>query len=115
MNENLGFELRAAVGVADDTIDGTDVDLRYAIGGYVRLGAPIEEKYFPYVNLGFTRVDVETSAGGVDTTEAESDLSYGAGIDIDLNGLGVFIEYNQYAEINDADVSGFVLGLKSSF
>lgn len=110
-NENLSFEGRLGTGVTGDEIGDTDIDMRYMLGLYTRLGMPAGEVAYPYLFAGFTRADFDFDVD----TEAETDLSYGLGVDLGLQGFTVFVEYAQLVEFDDADLSGFSIGLKSSF
>lgn len=110
-NENLSFEGRLGTGVTGDEIDDTDIDMRYMLGLYARLGMPAGDVAYPYLFAGFTRADFDFEVD----TDAETDLSYGLGVDLGLQGFTVFIEYAQLVEFDAADLSGFSIGLKSSF
>ena len=112
LNEFLAAEGRIGVGAVGDEIGATDIDLRYLVGGYLRAGAPLSDnKLFPYVLLGFTRADVEVGS----VTDSETDASFGLGADIALGGLGLSVEYVEYVDKNQYDLSGFSVGLKTNF
>lgn len=115
MNDYLAFEGRAGVGVTGDDQDGVDIDLRYLLGLYAKVTAPVNDMIYPYAMVGFSRADIEVEGPGGKISEAETDASYGIGVDADLGGISVFAEYAQFAEIEGADLSGFTIGLRSSF
>lgn len=116
MNDYLAFEGRAGVGVTGDEVGDSDIDLRYLFGLYAKVTAPVNDMIYPYVMVGFSRADIETEApNGSKLSNAETDASFGIGVDADLGGISVFAEYAQFAEIDDADLSGFTIGLRSSF
>lgn len=120
LNDNLALEARLGTGVTDDSVDAglaadVDVSLRYLVGAYLRAGAKVGDAAFPYVLLGFTRADVESEYLGNSDTKAETDVSYGVGVDVNLSGLTVAVEYANLVDKDDAVYSGFSIGLKSTF
>lgn len=116
VNEYLAAEGRLGIGVVGDTIEGIDVDLNYLVGAYVRAGAPLSNNtIFPYVLLGFTKIEAEASGAGVSLDEDETDASLGVGLDMQLGKLPVSIEYVEYVDKNLVSFSGFTVGLKFDF
>lgn len=115
VNDNLALEARLGTGVTDDTVDDTDVSLRYLVGANLRAGAKVGNQLFPYVMLGFTRADFKTESNGDSDSNAETDTSYGAGLDIDLSGMTLTMEYANLIDKNDVTYSGFSIGLKTTF
>lgn len=115
LNEFVALEGRAGTGVTGDDVAGVDVDLRYLLGLYARIGAMLNEDVFPYIMVGFSRADIESDFNGTTANVAETDASFGIGIDANLANLSLFAEYAQYAEVDGADLSGFTVGLKSTF
>jgi hypothetical protein len=114
INDNLALEARLGTGVTDDTVQGTDVSLRYLVGANLRAGVKVNQ-LFPYVMLGFTRADIETENNGNSESNAETDTSYGAGLDLDLSGMTVTMEYANLIDKNEVTYSGFSIGLKTTF
>jgi len=115
VNEYLALEGRAGLGITGETISGFDVDLRYFVGGYARFGVPVTEALFPYVMLGFTRADFEVSGGGNAINDAETDSSFGVGVDADVANMSVFVEYANLVDKNASSFSGVIIGLKTTF
>jgi opacity protein-like surface antigen len=120
INENFSFEARVGLGLIgdDETISGTtvDIDLNHFFGVYARAGLPINEKLYPYALLGYTRGEVEASAGGFTVDEAESDTSFGFGVDFKVNDkLTLNAEYINLLDKDGAEVSGFNLGIVAPF
>lgn len=117
VNDYLAAEARLGTGITDDTVDGVDFSLRYLVGAYVRAGYPITEQVFPYVALGFSRVDVkaENSSGGNSTNNAETDASYGVGIDAVIAKLSLTAEYMNYVDKDGWSYSGFAVGFTTKF
>jgi opacity protein-like surface antigen len=114
-NDYLAVETRLGIGLTDDTVSGTDLSLRYSLGAYVRAGFPITEQVFPYVILGFSRADFETKSLGMKETTAETDSSYGIGIDVEVINLALTAEYLNMIDKNDITFSGFSIGFTTKF
>jgi opacity protein-like surface antigen len=119
-NKYLAGELRLGIGLAGDDVDisGTtvDLDLNYIFGAYLRAGLPINDKVFPYALLGYSRGELEVSAGGLSINEAESDISFGFGVDININDpLTINVEYANLLDKDGVEVSGFSLGAVVNF
>jgi opacity protein-like surface antigen len=115
MNDYVAVETRLGVGLTDDTVNDVDFSLRYSLGAYVRAGFPVTEQVFPYVILGFSRADFEAKAGGSTVTEAETDSSYGIGIDVEVVNLALTAEYLNMIDKNDTTFSGFSVGFTTKF
>ena len=117
LNENFSGEVRVALGVGDDTISNgftdVDVELNSLIGGYLRVGAPIGNNFHPYAIVGFTRTELEFSADGFGSDSgSETDISYGLGVDLDLDrNISLNVEYMNYYDDDDFEVSGFSIGI----
>lgn len=116
LNDYLSAEIRAGVGVGDDSVGflGVDVnvELENFFGAYVRGGIPTGSIAYPYIIAGYTRGEVEASALGFSESESESDISYGVGLDLNMNEqITLNIEYINYLDKNETEVSGFSVGV----
>ena len=119
-NENFSGELRAGFGLGDDTVtlfgESVDFKLNHYIGAYVRGGAQVGESFYPYVVIGLTRGEAEASVSGFSASTSESDFSFGLGADFDLSeSLSFNIEYMNYLDKDGGELSGFSLGLSTTF
>lgn len=112
VNDNAAVEVRLGAGILGDEIGTRDVDLNYQLGAYTRIGALFDNIY-PYVLAGFTRAEVGISSPDVD--DAETDLSYGLGVDMHVSNLTVNLEYAQLVDNGSVDLGGFAFGFTSSF
>ncbi|TNC82402.1 MAG: hypothetical protein C9356_05140 [Oleiphilus sp.] len=116
INEYLAAEGRLGLGITGDTVQGVDVDLNYLVGAYVRAGVPLSNNMvFPYVLLGFTKIEAEASGFGVTVDDDETDASLGLGVDLQLGKLPIALEYVEYVDKNKVSFSGFTVGLKFDF
>lgn len=119
-NEYIAAEGRLGFGIVGDSVSylgqEIDVDLNYLFGAYLRAGIPASDKVFPYMVAGFTRGEVEASALGVSVEAAESDMSYGLGIDVDASDkVTLNAEYINLLDKDGAEVGGFSLGVAVNF
>lgn len=119
-NQYIAAEARLGLGVVGDETNAfgptIDIDLNYVFGAYLRGGVPVNDVAFPYVLLGYSRGEVEASANGVSIDEAESDVSFGFGLDVKVNDkFSVFGEYANLLDKDGAEVSGFSFGLAVNF
>ena len=112
INDNAAVEVRLGAGVLGDEVGSRDVDLNYQLGAYTRIGAMLDN-IFPYVLVGFTRADIGLSNPDVDN--AETDLSYGLGVDMSVSNLTINLEYTQLVDNGGIDLGGFAFGFTSSF
>ena len=112
VNDNAAVEVRLGAGILGDEVASRDVDLNYQLGAYTRIGAMFDNIY-PYLLAGFTRADIGLSNPDVD--DAETDISYGLGVDMNVSNLTVNLEYTQLVDNGGIDLGGFALGFTSSF
>ena len=129
LNQYFSIEGRLGLGLSDDTVTVTDVtttesrtiELDTLIGAYGVGRLPLGKSSSVYALVGLTRVDATLSAslaGGGSGSESddESDLSYGVGADIGiLYNLWINVEYVQYLDKSDLEVSAIALGLRFGF
>lgn len=113
----IGLEARAGFGVADENVGlGTDLSVNSFFGGYATINAVNESPVTPYGIIGFTRYELELDGPAGSTTDDDSDLSYGAGVNIALSEeLSGNVEYMRYVDTDDATVDGIGLGLTLHF
>lgn len=118
-NENFSGEIRAGFGVGDDTVDfGIDVDIELdtMYGAYLRGGIPVNDSFFPYVVVGYTRGEVTASVGSESVSNSESDTSFGVGADFTISdNASINFEYMNYLDKNGAEIDGFSIGFTSRF
>lgn len=120
-NDNFSGEIRAGLGVGDDTVDvfGTDVDVELdnMFGAYFRGGVQVGPAIFPYAIVGYTRGKATASASGFGSrSETASDASFGLGADFNLtDNLLINVEYMNYFDKDNAEIDGFSVGLASHF
>jgi hypothetical protein len=128
-NKYFSIEGRLGIGLSDDTVTATDgvntasvsIELDTLIGLYGVGHVPLGKSSSLYALVGLTQVDATASAsvtgfGSASFSDDESDLSYGIGADIGiLYNLWVNVEYVQYLDKSDLEVSAIALGVKFGF
>ena len=113
----FGLEARAGFGAADENVGfGTDLSVNSFFGGYATINAVNESPVTPYGIIGFTRYELELDGPAGSTKDDDSDLSFGAGVNIALSEeLSGNVEYMRYADKDGATVDGIGLGLTVHF
>lgn len=113
----FGLEARAGFGVADENVGfGTDLSVNSFFGGYATVNAVNESPVTPYGIIGFTRYELELDGPGGSVKDDESDLSFGAGVNLAITEeLSGNLEYMRYVDKDDATVDGIGLGLTFHF
>lgn len=111
----FGAEFRAALGITDDEIGNTEVEIDRYYGGYLRGQFPANVPVRPYGILGVTRVETTFKNGGSDS-EDYNDISLGIGADMDIsNQVFVTLEYLRAIDRSGDEVSNLSLGVGGRF
>lgn len=121
INRDISVEGRIGVGVQDDTthdfgIDFT-LDIDSILGVYAVGHLNLEGPSSLYGLIGFTRVEATASAPGFGSdTSSENGLSFGVGADIGVgNNAAINIEYIQYLNKSDVDLTALGLGFTFNY
>ena len=104
INPHFAVEGRLGFGIDDD--DGLELDSYYGI--FARVGAPLSEKFAPYLLIGYGKAELEADTVSAD----DNDFAYGIGANINVKeNFAISIEYvNYYDESSSAvDVFGNVI------
>ncbi len=85
------------------------------MGVYGRLGMPVG-KVYPYVVAGLTQVEMTIDMAGQSVSETDSDVSYGAGLDYNLNkALKLNLEYINLYDRGDTKINAINIGATYHF
>jgi len=115
-NENIAAEIRLGTTIADDTVNGIDVEVESFYGAYLKGGAQISETIYPYIIAGYTRGKLKGSYNGYSASESESDAAFGVGVDLSLFSTAKLnLEYISYLDKGGSEFSGFSLGFSKAF
>lgn len=116
-NKYIDGEIRFLRGLVSDDIvlEGIllEMELDYIAGAYVKVGAG--EVFHPYALVGYSKGKLSLTASqgslSASTTESESDVSFGLGVDLWLkNQLGLNLECISYYDKDDASIAGCAVG-----
>lgn len=108
----FGGEFRAALGLGDDSINGTEVEIDRYFGAYLRGQFPDTLPVRPYGLLGVSRVETTVGNRGED----HNDLSLGIGADMEVaTNVFVSLEFLRLVDRSDAQVSNLTLGVGGRF
>lgn len=117
LSDFIALEVRLGTGVADDDIDvpfvgAIDVELTYLYGFYFVSSWANETIVTPYILLGYTEAELEFDG----VAEDDSDISFGFGLDVEINeSLSFNAEYSSYYDADNVELTGLALGLSYSF
>jgi hypothetical protein len=112
----LGIEARGGFGVDDETVGLVDYSVDNFFGGYATFNLANESPITPYAVLGFTRVELQADSPLGTSTEDESDVSYGLGLNMEFApNLSGNLEYMRYYEDSDAEIDGLGVGIQLNF
>jgi opacity protein-like surface antigen len=120
--ENFSAEIRLGLGLGDNALEvddmatGAHLEMREIYGIYARGGMQLEERFYPYVIVGYSQAKLEASAIGIEVDGDFGGISYGLGIDMDINsGVKASVEYMSYFDTVGIEVAGFSIGLSKLF
>ena len=89
--ENFSAEVRLGLGLGDDTVEidgmenGDHLEMREMYGVYARGGMQLEDRFYPYVIVGYSQAKLEASGVGFDIDGDFGGVSYGLGMDVGIN------------------------------
>lgn len=113
---NFSAELRLGSSIKDDTALETEVDLASLYGAYIRAGVPVTQSIYPYAIAGYTRSSFDYSNVLGDSSESETDASFGIGVDLRLTDKVLAnLEFMNYIDENGAEVNAYQLGIIKYF
>ena len=111
LNDNVALELRAGTGFSDGDVTflntKIDIELKKYVGAYVKIGAPVNESFYPYAIAGYTRAELRLSSGGFSDSESDSDVSLGLGARFGASSdVNFAVEYIRYYDKSGEELGG---------
>jgi hypothetical protein len=100
LNDNFMVEGRIGASTAGDKTDGVSFKVDDYMGVYVKGGFDLADMIFPYVAVGFSKVDLVLE----DEKETEGDFSYGLGADLHFGSFQVGAEWMMMLDETDYEL-----------
>ena len=109
LTENIAVELVAGLGVSDESVAGTKLEVNRYYGLVVKPNMDINERVNIFLDLGYVDIEVEAS-GAVNMKDSSSEFMWGVGAEVSLNEnmYGTI----GYSDIDDADGVQISIGLR---
>lgn len=107
ISDSFQLEGRFGRSLSDDNGTGNAIKVDEYVGFYVKAGHKFADMVFPYLILGYTKLDVEYYGNPTDQTE--SDISYGVGADLHFDRFMVGIEWIMLQDKSQIDVENLNL------
>lgn len=107
IGDNFQLEGRFGRSLSDDNGSNSAIKVDEYVGFYVKAGQEFADMVFPYLILGYTKLDVEYYGNPTDQTE--SDISYGVGADVHFDRFMVGIEWIMLQDKSQIDVENLNL------
>jgi outer membrane autotransporter protein len=106
--------------MSDDDIQllGTrvDVDVDQLAGVYGVAHLPLAETFSLYGLAGFTYGELSASVDGFSLDDDDTDFSYGVGGQFDVSdNVAAFVEWAQYFDESDYEITGVTVGANFNF
>ncbi len=121
LNQVIALEARLALGITDDTVrtntnNSVDVELDTALSVFIKADVPMTPFVNAYGLLGLTRGEIEVIAGSLTASESETGLSYGLGIEGEINRRTYLsVEYVLYLDEDAFEYTGINFGITTRF
>jgi len=115
LNQVIALEARLALGITDDTVNNIDIELDTALSAFIKADVPMTPFVNAYGLLGLTRGEIETSTGGL-TSESETGLSYGLGIEGEISRrTSLSVEYVLLLDEDAFEYTAINVGITARF
>lgn len=116
LNQVIALEARLALGITDDTVNNIDVELDTALSAFIKADVPMTPFVNAYGLLGLTRGEIETSSAGLTASESETGLSYGLGIEGEINRrTSLSVEYVLLLDEDAFEYTAINIGITTRF
>lgn len=117
-HKNFAVEFRTGFALSEDDFFGSEFEINSHSGVYGKLVLDMNEMFQPYAAIGYNRIKVKASFGGVSDSSSDSDLAYALGADILFNPKwGMNVEWNkmhagEWEEGLNIDLTAIKLGIR---
>ena len=107
INENFIIEGRFGRSASDDNGNGVALKIDDYIGFYTKAGMTFADMVFPYIVLGYSKVDLELYNASI--AQTESDFSYGIGAHVHYQDFQAGIEWMKVQDKTEFDLDALSL------
>jgi len=118
-NENFEIGLESSSTISSDQLsEAPDVDFDVdAVTFYLRLGMPVSEGIKVYGQVGRSNTEITAEFNGFEVSDDDNDMMYGLGAEIDLgdNSTYIALNYSNYYDDDNFDISAFNIGIGFRF
>lgn len=112
----IAVEMRAGMGVTDDSDFNIDAEIVNYVGVYAKFGIPSDTVVYPYAIIGFTDFEFDFSNDSLAEGGRDNDFSFGAGLSFNINDtIDLYGEYMRWFDKDDVEIDGFTLGANWRF
>lgn len=101
LNDYFQVEGRIGSGTKGDEIDGDSLQVDNIFGFYLKGGVDLADLFFPYLMLGYTKVEFQSPD---ELGQTESDMSYGFGGDLHFGSFQIGAEWMMAQEKTDYEL-----------
>ncbi|AEG91732.1 porin family protein [Ramlibacter tataouinensis] len=120
LHPNVAVEGMLGLGVKDDsfTAFGTtfDAKIKNMVGVYAKPKFNVTPELELFGRVGFTRINIEASVGGASASDADSDLSYGVGLNYNITPtVHIGVDYMNYYDKDGSKFDGVTVGVGFRF
>lgn len=108
---HVGVEGEASIGVDDDTIGGTKVELDNSLAAFGVVQMPVAERVDLFARAGVAQNKYKASNAGYSYSDTSEGLAYGAGAKVFLNEkFGLRADVTRYEGDNNSDADVISVG-----
>lgn len=117
LNRNIALEAMIGAGVSDDSAYGAKLELKHAIGFYIKPKINLTDNLEAFARLGIAKAKLKVSSyyyGSV--TDSDNDFSFGAGLAYTFSS-GVYgaLDYMRYYDKDGLTIDGATLSIGFRF
>ncbi|MEL7031754.1 MAG: porin family protein [Pseudomonadota bacterium] len=108
-NDLIGTEIEASFGLGADDIDGVDVELENAFGGYLVAKYPVLPRVDVLGRLGYTTGEFQSATNGVSTDADADGFAFGLGGEVMItDSIGLRGDYTRIEPSDEDGLDGGV-------
>jgi len=115
LDEYLAVEFHGATGGSDSHY-GSDIELDYLVGGYLKGIVPLGSSARLFGLLGYSEVKLTETTAFANYSGRDDDISFGAGAEFDVSdSLAISADATRYLSQAEYDLDAYSVGLRYRF